>query len=101
MEKASKELFNSLKIPHSAKTYVFQYKDKPSTKDIFNRKIIYFCKDTEIEPIRLHDFRHSHASLLINQGGDYITIKERLGHAQREQRLTYTDIYIQTKRNGR
>ncbi|MCI4129585.1 MULTISPECIES: tyrosine-type recombinase/integrase [Bacillus] len=85
-----KELFNLLKIPHSEKTYVFQYKDKPSSKDIFSRKIKYFCKDTDLEPIRLHDFRHSHAALLINQGEDYITIKERLGHASVR---TTIDVY--------
>ncbi|MCI3987449.1 tyrosine-type recombinase/integrase, partial [Bacillus vallismortis] len=56
-------------------------KDKPSSKDIFSRKIKYFCKDTDLEPIRLHDFRHSHAALLINQGEDNITKKERLGHS--------------------
>ncbi|CAI8857336.1 tyrosine-type recombinase/integrase [Bacillus sonorensis] len=85
-----KELFNSLNIPHSVNTYVFQYKEKPSSKDIFSRKIKYFCKDTDLEPIRLHDFRHSHAALLINQGEDYITIKERLGHASVR---TTIDVY--------
>ncbi|AKL75091.1 tyrosine-type recombinase/integrase [Bacillus velezensis] len=85
-----KELFKSLMIPHSENTYVFQYKDTPSSKDIFSRKIKYFCRDTDLEPIRLHDFRHSHVALLINQGEDYITIKERLGHASVK---TTIDVY--------
>ena len=40
--------------------------------------------------IRIHDFRHSHASLLINQGEDYLVVKERLGHAS----ITTTIRYI-------
>ena len=26
----------------------------------------------------IHDFRHSHASLLINQGEDYLVVRERI-----------------------
>lgn len=84
-------------ISNSENTYVFQYKDTPSSKDIFSRKIKYFCRDTDLEPIRLHDFRHSHVALLINQGEDY-TIKERLGHASVKTQLTYMAIYILTNR---
>jgi len=85
-----KELFKLLKIPHSDKTCVFQYKDKPSSKEIFSRKIKYFCNDTDLEPNRLHDFRHSHVALLIDQGEDYATIKERLGHGSVK---TTIDVY--------
>ncbi|QOH65214.1 site-specific integrase [Bacillus amyloliquefaciens] len=85
-----KKLFEELGILHSDETYIFQYKDIPSRKDIFSRKIKYFCKDSNLEPIRLHDFRHSHVALLINQGEDYITIKERLGHGSVQ---TTIDVY--------
>ncbi|MGL5382784.1 MAG: site-specific integrase [Culicoidibacterales bacterium] len=36
---------------------------------------------TKMPRITLHDFRHSHVSLLINSGADALLIKERLGHA--------------------
>lgn len=84
------ELFNDLGIRHSNDTYIFQYKDTPSRKDIFSRKIKYFCKDSDLTPIRLHDFRHSYVALLIHQGEDYITIKERLGHGSVK---TTIDVY--------
>ncbi|MEC1701571.1 tyrosine-type recombinase/integrase [Bacillus velezensis] len=87
---AQEELFNELGIRHSHDTYIFQYKDTPSRKDIFSRKIKYFCKDSDLTPIRLHDFRHSHVALLIHQGEDYITIKERLGHGSVK---TTIDVY--------
>lgn len=35
-------------------------------------------RDNTLKKIRIHDFRHSHASLLINQGEDYLVVKERL-----------------------
>ena len=54
----------------------------------FYKKILK--RDPNIKRIRIHDFRHSHASLLINQGEDYLVVKERLGHAS----ITTTiDIY--------
>ena len=31
------------------------------------------CKNTGVKKIRIHDIRHSHASLLINQGCDALT----------------------------
>ena len=38
--------------------------------------------------------RHSHASLLINQGEDYLVVKERLGHASITTTIdTYSHLY--------
>nr|DAZ81007.1 MAG TPA: Integrase [Caudoviricetes sp.] len=37
-------------------------------------------KRAGVKPIRIHDLRHSHASLLINQGFRIEEISERLGH---------------------
>ena len=33
-----------------------------------------------VEQIRVHDLRHSHTSLLINQGCDVLMLADRLGH---------------------
>ncbi len=38
-------------------------------------------RNSNLKKIRIHDLRHSQASLLINQGEDYLVVKERLGHA--------------------
>lgn len=44
--------------------------------------------------IRIHDLRHSHASLLIDQGADYLVVKERLGHASITTTIdTYSHLY--------
>lgn len=44
--------------------------------------------------IRIHDFRHSHASLLANSGINILEISRRLGHSNIEQTLnTYSHLY--------
>lgn len=43
-----------------------------------------------IEPIRVHDLRHSHASMLIDMGFDLLEISRRLGH---ESAKTTSDTY--------
>lgn len=44
--------------------------------------------------IRIHDFRHSHASLLANNGINITEISRRLGHNNIEQTLnTYSHFY--------
>lgn len=43
-----------------------------------------FCKLAKVKQIRIHDFRHSHAALLINQGISMYILSKRLGHAKIE-----------------
>ena len=51
-------------------------------------------RDATLKKKRIHDFRHSHASLLINQGEDYLVVKERLGHASITTTIdTYSHLY--------
>ncbi|MDD6257899.1 MAG: site-specific integrase [Erysipelotrichaceae bacterium] len=54
-------------------------------------------KDSGVPPIRLHDLRHSHATLLINNGVNIVAVSKRLGHASIEQTLkTYTHLLQKT-----
>ncbi len=51
-------------------------------------------KDTKIKRIRLHDFRHSCASLLINNNANITVVSQFLGHASIEETLdTYTYMF--------
>ena len=44
--------------------------------------------------IRIHDLRHSHASLLIEQGFSPLAIRDRLGHEDIQTTLnTYSHLY--------
>lgn len=58
------------------------------------------ARDNSLKKIRIHDFRHSHASLLINQGEDYLVVKERLGHASITTTIdTYSHLYPSKQRD--
>lgn len=53
-----------------------------------------FAKEAELPHIRIHDFRHSHASLLANEGINIQEIARRLGHAKIEITWnTYSHLY--------
>ncbi|WP_290714638.1 tyrosine-type recombinase/integrase [Anaerotignum sp.] len=48
----------------------------------------------DLPRIRLHDLRHSHASMLIQMGVSPLLIQERLGHENIETTLnTYSHLY--------
>lgn len=52
------------------------------------------CKKSGVKRIRLHDIRHSHASLLIELGFTPLLIAERLGHEKVETTLNiYSHLY--------
>ena len=52
------------------------------------------CKLSGAEQIRIHDLRHSHASLLIEMVFSPLLIKERLGHEDIKTTLqTYSHLY--------
>lgn len=51
-----------------------------------------------VKRIRLHDLRHSHASMLVDMGVDPLEIAERLGHEKVETTLnTYSHLYPSTQ----
>ena len=53
-----------------------------------------FAKEAGLEHIRIHDFRHSHASLLANEGINIQEIARRLGHSDVKLTWnTYAHLY--------
>ena len=53
-----------------------------------------FCETAGVKHIRIHDFRHTHASLLINEGINIMEISRRLGHRDIKETLaTYSHLY--------
>lgn len=56
--------------------------------------LIRICKLSKVKQIRIHDLRHSHASLLIELGFTPLAISERLGHESVQTTLnTYSHLY--------
>ena len=52
----------------------------PQRKDL-RASLRRLCRRLSLPPIRIHDLRHLHASILIRAGVDLKTVQRRLGHA--------------------
>lgn len=64
-----------------------------SSHTVANRKNV-MCDEAGVKQIRIHDFRHSCASLLINNGATVPTVSKFLGHTKIEETLnTYTHLF--------
>ncbi len=69
----------------------------PITKYYLEHEMQRGIKESGVKRIRLHDLRHSHASLLISMGENPLLIKERLGHEKIQTTLgTYGHLYPNT-----
>ena len=66
----------------------------PLGDDAIRRRKNNNCKLANVKQIRLHDFRHSCASLLISQGADIKMVAEFLGHTKIDETLnTYAHMF--------
>ncbi|MBO7275892.1 MAG: site-specific integrase [Clostridia bacterium] len=74
--------------------YVIHKKDgTPYRPDALTRKWARFLEANNLPKIRLHDLRHTHATLLIQAGVNPKVVQERLGHADVTITLnTYTHV---------
>jgi integrase len=54
---------------------------KPLLPNTVTHNWIKLVRRTGLKPIRLHDARHSHASLMLKQGTHPKIVQERLGHS--------------------
>lgn len=66
----------------------------PVSKYYLSSRLKRGCELSGVPHIRLHDLRHSHASLLIELGASPLLISERLGHDKIETTLQiYSHLY--------
>lgn len=66
----------------------------PMYKETLGPKVSKYCTISGVKKIRIHDFRHSHASLLIELGFSPVLIANRLGHENISITLnTYSHLY--------
>ena len=99
----TKSSVRTIKIPTFLCEIIRQYFNKLydiEIERIFNvsRTNIHRCKNSiikkyNLKSIRLHDFRHSHASILLNEGVNIIAVSKRLGHESIKMTLdTYSHL---------
>ena len=64
------------------------------TKSALDKEIKRVATKADLPPIRVHDLRHSHASMLIEMGFAPLEIADRLGHESVKTTLdTYSHLY--------
>ena len=63
----------------------------PVSPTTIERKKNKYCAKARVKQIRLHDFRHSHATLLVNNNIPINIVADRLGHA--DINMTYS-VYV-------
>lgn len=69
--------------------------DKPIAGTTLERKKNNYCKIAGVKQIRIHDFRHSHATMLYNKKVKIKAIQERLGHADISTTL---NVYVHSNK---
>ncbi len=67
--------------------------ERPLAENTVTRAFNKYISLANVKKIRLHDLRHSHASLLISQNQTIVMVSKRLGHSSTEQTLkTYAHL---------
>ena len=64
----------------NSKFYLFGA-NKPIACTTLERKKNFYCDKAKVKRIRIHDFRHSHATMLYNHHVNIKLIQSRLGHS--------------------
>ena len=65
----------------------------PVTKSYLYREMQRGCQETGVNRIRIHDLRHSHISLLIDQGFSAVAIANRVGHESIDITYNYAHLF--------
>ena len=96
----------SKNVDFNKKDFVFGGKAPLSRTTIDRYKHIYFEK-VDFNEITIHEFRHSHVSLIINEAvkqnldmlGVFVMLSERMGHTIEVMQQTYMHLFpnIQNK----
>lgn len=95
-------LFEDLKILREYQNNFYGFNEKwfvfgnhePITKSRIRDRKNNNCKLAGVKQIRIHDFRHSCASLLINNGANITMVAKYLGHTKIDETLnTYSHMF--------
>ena len=65
---------------------------KPLHENNVSRYFLLYCQKAGMEPIRIHDLRHSFASMLLKNGENYKVIADLLGDTVEQVIKTYAHI---------
>ncbi len=88
-------LYNKTKKSHNFSDTWFVFgRKKPLAVHVLRNMKNKYAKEANVKQIRIHDFRHSCASVLINNGASIMIVAKYLGHSKIDQTLnTYSHLF--------
>lgn len=92
------ELLESIKKTNKT-IYVFPNEKGKHLTDI-KRTWQTVCNSAKLEDARLHDIRHSFASILVSSGESLPMIGKLLGHTQAQTTMRYSHLYEESQREA-
>lgn len=82
-----------MKSPDFKSDWFIFNREKPLSQSHIDRVKDRAIAEANIKRIRIHDFRHSHASHLISEGISIVAVSRRLGHSNIDMTLrVYTHL---------
>ncbi|WP_296114988.1 site-specific integrase [uncultured Anaerococcus sp.] len=95
-KKEQKEWNKNIRVEDKTQKYIFTTKDNELTYHNAPRKqFLKVVKNNNLRKIRLHDLRHTHASLCFEAGMSPKDVQYRLGHKEIQTTL---DVYTKVTR---
>ena len=83
---------------HEWDGYVFRYPDgKLISPNMVTNRFMAFSKEVGLKTTRLHDMRHSCATILLGMGVDIKTVQDIMGHADLSSTMVYLHFLPQRK----
>ena len=90
------ELKTYYKVEDFPQKFIFGY-NVPVTSNRIAKRNIKYANKSNLHRIRIHDFRHSHVTFLINNGVSAFDIAKRLGHSVEMVNNVYGHLMISSQ----
>lgn len=99
LDKKTKSILKKWKKQNPDTRYIFENEFKKPIPSTLPRKwLLGILKDSKLRPIKIHGFRHTHASLCFEAGMTLKQVQYRLGHSDLKTTMNvYTHITTQAK----
>ncbi len=71
--------------------------ESPFAENTVRYRFLGYCEQAGLEPIRIHDLRHSFASMLIHLGANMMVVADLIGDTVEQVMKTYGHLYEEDK----
>ena len=99
LDQTTQDILKEWKEKNPGAKYIFENEfGKPIPTSLPRKWLLSILKDSKLRPIKIHGFRHTHASLCFDAGMTLKQVQYRLGHTDLKTTMNvYTHITTQAK----